>query len=87
VIKRQMPPWLVARYRESAAWQGLSPSTRRQREAIFLHILATAGDKPFTRIDQAVVNAGVERRAGTPSAARHFLDSLRGLFSGQRERI
>jgi hypothetical protein len=72
--------WLIARYRESAAWQGLSLSTRRQREAIFLHVLETAGSKPFTRIDQAVVNAGVERRAHTPSAARHFLDSLRGCF-------
>jgi integrase len=72
--------WLIARYRESAAWQTLSLSTRRQREAIFLHVLEKAGANPFDAITQAVVNAGVERRAGTPSAARHFLDSLRGLF-------
>jgi integrase len=72
--------WLIARYRESAAWAALSATTRRQREAIFLHVLETAGTKPFTRIDTATINAGLERRAGTPSSARHFLDSLRGVF-------
>jgi plasmid stabilization system protein ParE len=72
--------WLIARYRESAAWAALSATTRRQREAIFLHVLESAGTKPFIRIDTATINAGLERRAGTPSAARHFLDSLRGVF-------
>ena len=36
--------WLVARYRETAAWSKLSPATRRQRENIFEHILESAGD-------------------------------------------
>src|SRR5262249_52512345 len=39
--------WLIARYRETASWAALSAATRRQRENIFLHVLETAGDKPF----------------------------------------
>ena len=35
--------WLIARYRETAAWSVLSVATRRQRENIFLQVLKTAG--------------------------------------------
>jgi site-specific recombinase XerD len=72
--------WLLARYRESAAWATLSLTTRRQRENIFLHVLKAAGDKPFAGINTAVINAGLERRAKTPAQARHFLDAMRGVF-------
>ena len=72
--------WLVARYRETSDWTALSTRTRRQRENIFRQIIETAGDKPFARIDAATVNAGLERRAKTPFQARHFLDTMRGLF-------
>ena len=72
--------WLVARYRETSNWAALSTRTRRQRENIFRQIIETAGDKPFARIDAATVNAGLERRAKTPFQARHFLDTMRGLF-------
>ena len=37
--------WLLERYRETTAWTYLSPATRRQRENIFLHVLATAGKR------------------------------------------
>ena len=72
--------WLIARYRETTAWAALSGATRRQRENIFLHVLETAGDKPFAKVDTAVIMAGRERRARTPNQARHFLDAMRGLF-------
>jgi integrase len=72
--------WLIARYRETTAWTALSNATRRQRDNIFTHVLKTAGDKPFARIDAAMIAAGRERRAQTPDQARHFLDSMRGLF-------
>src|SRR5690348_16343294 len=35
--------WLLAQYRESAAWRALSNATRRQRENIFKHVMTTAG--------------------------------------------
>ena len=72
--------WLIERYRETAAWGALSAATRRQRENIFKHVLASAGDKPFARISTDIVVAGRERRAQTPHQARHFLDAMRGLF-------
>jgi hypothetical protein len=72
--------WLVARYRETDAWQRLSLATRRQRENILKQVLATAGDKSIARITTETVAAGRDRRAKTPFQARHFLDTLRGLF-------
>lgn len=73
--------WLIERYRETGAWTTkLSAATRRQRENIFLHVLASAGQQPFTGITQQTIAAGRERRAHTPAQARNFLDAMRGLF-------
>ncbi len=72
--------WLIARYRETTSWAALAPATRRQRENIFRQVIETAGDKPFAKIDTATIVAGRERRARTPNQARHFLDTMRGLF-------
>jgi len=72
--------WLISRYRESAVWQALAPATRRKRERSFRHALETAGNKPFIRINTAVINDGLERRATTPAQARNFLDAMRGIF-------
>src|SRR6476619_5669490 len=49
--------WLVARYRETSDWSVLSVATRRQRENILRHVLETAGDKPFARVDAVAINA------------------------------
>jgi integrase len=72
--------WLIERYRETAAWMALSPATRRQRENIFKHVIATAGETPHVKIDKEAIIAGRERRAATPAQARNFLDAMRGLF-------
>jgi integrase len=72
--------WLVARYREVGEWTNLSPATRKQHENILVHILETAGDKPFAKISKAAIVAGCERRSKTPAQARHFLSTMRGLF-------
>jgi integrase len=72
--------WLVARYRETSDWSVLSVATRRQRENILRHVLETAGDKPFARVDAVAINAGIERRAKTPAQAHHFVETMRGLF-------
>jgi integrase len=72
--------WLVARYRETSAWQKLSLATRRQRENILKHVLASAADKPIARITADTIAAGRDRRSKTPFQARHFLDTMRGLF-------
>ena len=72
--------WLVTRYRETTVWQGLSSATKKQRENILRQVIASAGDQPFAKITKATITAGRDRRAGTPFQARHFLDTVRGLF-------
>jgi integrase len=73
--------WLIERYRESPAWNTLSPATRRQRENIFKQIMASDGGKqPFTSVTSAGLAAARDRRGATPAQARHLLDTMRGLF-------
>ena len=72
--------WLVARYRETPAWLSLSIATRRQRENIFKQVIAKAGGQPYNEINKSAVTQGRDRRGATPAQARHFLDTLRGLF-------
>src|SRR3546814_14996664 len=72
--------WLVTRYRETTDWSALSQATRRQRDNIFKHVLETAGREHYSKITQATIIAGKERRASTPAQARNFLDAMRGLF-------
>ena len=70
--------WLVERYRETTAWTTLALETRQRRENILLAVLDSAGHQPFTRITKAAIVAGRERR--TPFQAKHFMDTMRGLF-------
>jgi len=77
--------WLIARYRDSAAWIGLSLATRKMREAILRQVMETAGNKPFSHISEASIAAGRDRRSATPFQARHFLDTMRGLFAWAKE--
>jgi integrase len=72
--------WLITRYRETTAWTGLSLATRRQRENIFRHVIASGGNHPFARITSATITAGCDRRASTPAQAENFLKAMRGLF-------
>jgi integrase len=72
--------WLIEQYRDSAAWAKLSSATRRQREGILRAISATAGKEPIGSIDKATVERGIERREDRAHAARHFLQTMRGLF-------
>lgn len=66
----------------------MSPSTRKVRAAIFRRIIATknpegaaAGDALFAELKQRHILKGRDDRAGTPAAARHFVDTMRGLCS------
>src|SRR5262249_38735474 len=56
---------------------GDTPSARE----LLRHVLDTAGRQPFAKISKATIVAGRDRRAvKTPFQARHFLDTMRGLF-------
>jgi integrase len=70
--------WLI--YRQSASWQSKSNATRRQRENIMKHVLASAGSQPLSAINKVAISDGVDRRAKTPSQARNFAETMRQLF-------
>jgi integrase len=72
--------WLWDRYRETQPWAKLSNATRRQRENIMRGVLQTAGNDPFKGIDRKTIVEGRDRRSATPAMARHFVDTMRGLF-------
>ena len=71
--------WLVERYRE-AGYRDLSYATRRQRDNIFKGIVAKAGAAPIASISTTGVRKGLEDRRDTPAQARHYLDTVRGMF-------
>lgn len=72
--------WLIARYRETIAYQGLSKATRRQRDNIFRQVIAKSGQEPYRLITRKSMVAARDKRAATPAQARNFLDAMRGLF-------
>lgn len=72
--------WLIARYRETGAFRGLSEATRRQRENIFKHVIESAGHVAFKAVSRKKIVQGREDRASTPAQSRNFLDAMRGLF-------
>lgn len=78
--------WLWDSYRKTGSWQALSPATRRQRENIMLHVIKISGQEPFGAVTSSDIVAGLDRRADTPSAARNFLDTMRGLFRWAKAR-
>lgn len=72
--------WLWDRYRDSSKWRALSMATRRQRANIMRGVLEVSGNAQFASIDRSDIIKGRERRSGTPSMARHFVNLMRGLF-------
>lgn len=72
--------WLWLLYRQSSAWTDLSLATRKQRENIMRPVIAGAGREPLSRIDKKAIMAGRERRAKTPTQAKHFVTTMRGMF-------
>ena len=70
--------WLWMLYRQTAVWTDLSLATRRQRERIMLQVLKTGGNVPLSAITGKAIEQGIQRRK--PYAARHFVDTLHGMF-------
>jgi integrase len=72
--------WAWILYKQSASWQSKAKSTRRQRENIMKHVLASAGSSPLADIDDVSISEGVDRRAKTPSQAKNFAQTVCQLF-------
>lgn len=71
--------WLIRRYKESAHWANLSPSTRRMRDNILKGVADNAGDAPYRSITRKHIQASMDKR--TPNAANTFRKVMSGLFS------
>jgi len=80
ITNTQSLEWLVTRYKETSAYMGLSPATRKQRDNIFKGVLDKAGSVDYRRVTRQKIVQGREDRAKTPAQARNFLDAMRGLF-------
>lgn len=78
--------WLIAEYKLTAEWAELGVSTRRQRENIMKHIIASGGGMPFASITEQDIMDGLDKRRDTPTAARHFLDTMRNIFVWAKSR-
>lgn len=78
--------WLWDSYHQTENWLRLSQTTRYQREKIMAHALKESGTAPFSAITKAHILAGLDRRAMTPSAARNWLKTVKGLFQWAAER-
>jgi len=72
--------WLVDQYRRSADWAALSPATRKQREGILRGVCKTAGNELLQAITRKAIVAARDRRKDRPAAARHMIETMRGLF-------
>lgn len=71
---------VLHRYRASAAWKQLAPSTRTHRDTILRPILKEHGKEPIRFFDRKNIQAGIDRRRDRPWAVRNFFKSLSGLL-------
>jgi len=74
--------WLWDKYtNESAKWAGYSDATKKQQGLIMKEVLKTNASTSLTKMTQAAIQAGVDRRHETPAAANNFLKTMRGVFN------
>ncbi len=71
--------WLIGRYKESAHWANLKPSTRRMRDNILKHVIKGAGDAPYQAVQRKDINDGIDRRL--PHAGNSFRKVMSQLFT------
>jgi integrase len=70
--------WLL--YLQSASWAAKAVATRRQRENIMKHVLASAGSKAISAINTLAIREGIDRRGKTPSQAKNFRQTMNQFF-------
>jgi integrase len=70
---------LIAAYQASPAWERLSQATQRQRDNIFSRVRKVSGKADASTIDRALIVQARDAMSG-PGAAKHFVQTMRGLF-------
>lgn len=69
---------LIRIYRASPQWARLSPATQKQRGNILDRIEARAGDMPADDVDPFMIRDARDKLG--PGAAKHLVQTMRGLF-------
>lgn len=77
--------WLWSRYNDSLAWSQLAPATQRQRENVMKRIMAAEPNLLVADITEEHIRGGIDRRKDRLGAARHFLETFRGMFKWAKE--
>jgi integrase len=54
--------WLILRYKESAHWSTLKPSTRQMRDNILHRVVKESGQVPYLAIQRKHINEAIDRR-------------------------
>ena len=73
--------WLWEEYKAKAPdWREMKASTHKQRNNLMMHVLEANGNKKAAAIQKQHILDGLGRRAQNPSAARHFLTTMRRMF-------
>jgi hypothetical protein len=70
--------WLL--YMQSASWAAKALATRRQRENIMRHVIASAGREAISDIDTQAIRDGIDRHGKTPSQAKNFRQTMNQFF-------
>lgn len=72
--------WLVRRYKESAQYSSLAPSSRRIRDQFLAQIVRSAGDKSFRKVSKRHIQNAIDDRRAKPHAANSFLTAMNRFF-------
>lgn len=73
--------WLVERYKGSAKWASLAPSTQQFRALVLDKVVKTGGNIRVNQITRKIIADGRDRRSETPFAAVNYLKVMNQLFS------
>lgn len=77
--------WLISRFKQSAKWELVAASTRKQWDSFFNQMITKSGNCPFAAIKRSDIIAGMDRRRKTPAAANNFLKTNKALFSWAKD--
>lgn len=70
--------WLIDRYKQSAHFANLKPSTRRMRDNILKRVAEESGQVPFAAITRKHINEAIDRRP--PHAGNTFRKVMGQMF-------
>lgn len=73
--------WLVDRYKESAKFASLKPSTRRLRDNILKSLKAKSSSQPYAKIERKHMQAAMDAKASTPHQANNTLIVVSQMFA------